>query len=45
MPGIGAMAQSNGGQGCDPAPIHSDLETAAYLGTRVADISLRLRRR
>lgn len=45
MPGIGAMTQSNGGQGRDLAPIHSDLETAANLGTRVAEISLRLRRR
>ena len=39
---LGAMAQSNGDQGPDDAPIGSDLETAARLGERVADIARRL---
>jgi NAD(P)H dehydrogenase (quinone) len=34
---LGAMAQSNGDQGPDDAPITSDLETAAHLGRRVAE--------
>lgn len=34
---LGAMAQSNGDQGPDDAPINSDLQTAAYLGQRVAE--------
>ena len=42
---LGAMAQSNGDEGPDLAPIESDLKTAAYLGQRVAEIGLRLRRR
>jgi multimeric flavodoxin WrbA len=34
---LGAMAQSNGDQGPDDTPIKSDLDTAAYLGQRVAE--------
>ena len=40
---LGAMAQSNGDQGPDDTPIESDLETAAYLGQRVADTVRRIR--
>ncbi|MEA9585840.1 flavodoxin family protein [Xanthomonas sp. WHRI 10064A] len=39
---LGAMAQSNGDQGPDDTPIASDLETAAYLGQRVAETVRRL---
>jgi NAD(P)H dehydrogenase (quinone) len=39
---LGAMAQSNGDQGPDDAPFTSDLETAAYLGQRVAETARRL---
>lgn len=39
---LGAMAQSNGDQGPDDAPIKSDLDTAAHLGQRVAQIVRRL---
>jgi multimeric flavodoxin WrbA len=39
---LGAMAQSNGDQGPDEAPTESDLETAAYLGERVAETVRRL---
>ena len=39
---LGAMAQSNGDQGPDDTPIRSDLETAAYLGQRVAKTVRRL---
>jgi len=42
---LGAMAQSNGDEGPDLSPIESDLKTASYLGQRVADIGLRVRRR
>jgi hypothetical protein len=36
------MAQSNGDQGPDDTPIQSDLDTAAYLGQRVAATLRRL---
>jgi multimeric flavodoxin WrbA len=39
---LGAMAQSNGDQGPDDTPIKSDLDTAAYLGQRVAETVRRL---
>lgn len=39
---LGAMAQSNVDQGPDVAPIASDLQTAAHLGRRVAEIAGRL---
>ncbi|MBX8612163.1 flavodoxin family protein [Pseudomonas cichorii] len=39
---LGAMAQSNSDQGPDDTPLKSDLETAAYLGQRVAETVLRL---
>lgn len=39
---LGAMAQSNGDQGPDDTPIQSDLDTAAYLGQRVAEMLRRL---
>ena len=39
---LGAMAQSNGDQGPDDTPITSDLETATYLGRRVAETVRRL---
>ncbi|MDB0529635.1 flavodoxin family protein [Ralstonia solanacearum] len=39
---LGAMAQSNGDQGPDDTPIRSDLDTAAYLGQRVAKTLRRL---
>ncbi|AXV81658.1 flavodoxin family protein [Ralstonia solanacearum] len=39
---LGAMAQSNGDQGPDDAPIKSDLDTAAYLGQRVAETVRRI---
>lgn len=39
---LGAMAQSNGDQGPDDTPIQSDLDTAAYLGQRVAETLRRL---
>lgn len=38
---LGAMAQSNGDQGPDDTPIRSDLETAVYLGQRVAQTARR----
>jgi NAD(P)H dehydrogenase (quinone) len=38
---LGAMAQSNSDQGPDVAPIDSDLQTASYLGKRVAEIASR----
>jgi multimeric flavodoxin WrbA len=41
---LGAMAQSNGDQGPDETPIQSDLDTAAYLGERVAQTVSRFRR-
>ena len=41
---LGAMAQSNGDQGPEQAPIQSDLDTAAYLGQRVARTASRLNR-
>lgn len=40
---LGAMAQSNGDQGPDTTPIQSDLDTAAYLGQRVAETAHRLK--
>jgi multimeric flavodoxin WrbA len=40
---LGAMAQSNSDQGPDDAPIQSDLDTAAYLGQRVAETARRLK--
>ena len=40
---LGAMAQSNGDQGPDTTPIKSDLDTAAYLGQRVAETAHRLK--
>ena len=40
---LGAMAQSNGDQGPEQAPIQSDLETASYLGQRVAETVRRLK--
>jgi len=39
---LGAMAQSNVDQGAHVAPIASDLQTAAHLGQRVAEIAGRL---
>lgn len=39
----GAMAQSNADQGPDQGPIQSDLDTAAHLGRRVAEMVGRLR--
>lgn len=36
---LGAMAQSNSDEGPDVTPPESDLETAAYLGQRVARIT------
>jgi NAD(P)H dehydrogenase (quinone) len=41
---LGAMAQSNGDQGPEQTPIQSDLDTAAYLGQRVAQTVSRLGR-
>lgn len=41
---LGAMAQSNGDQGPDDTPIKSDLETASYLGQRVAETVHRIKR-
>ncbi len=41
---LGAMAQSNGDERPDLSPIESDLKTASYLGQRVAEIGLRVRR-
>lgn len=41
---LGAMAQSNGDQGPDVAPTDSDLQTAAYLGKRVAELTLKFRK-
>jgi NAD(P)H dehydrogenase (quinone) len=38
---IGAMAQSNSDQGPEVTPMDSDLKTAAYLGKRVAELTLR----
>jgi multimeric flavodoxin WrbA len=40
---LGAMAQSNGDQGPEETPIRSDLDTAAYLGERVAQTVRRFR--
>lgn len=40
---LGAMAQSNGDQGPDDTPIKSDLDTAVYLGQRVAETVRRLK--
>ena len=40
---LGAMAQSNGDQGPGETPIQSDLDTAAYLGERVARTVRRFR--
>ena len=40
---LGAMAQSNSDQGADLTPIDSDLETATYLGQRVAEITARFK--
>jgi NAD(P)H dehydrogenase (quinone) len=42
---LGAMAQSNSDQAPDVAPIDSDLQTANYLGQRVAEIAGRLNAR
>ncbi|WP_349606081.1 flavodoxin family protein [Cupriavidus sp. DF5525] len=39
---LGAMAQANVDEGPDIAPPSSDLQTAAYLGERVAQITARL---
>lgn len=36
---LGAMAQSNADEGPDKGPIASDLETAKYLGKRVATLT------
>lgn len=36
---LGAMAQSNADEGPDKGPIQSDLETASYLGKRVATLT------
>jgi multimeric flavodoxin WrbA len=41
---LGAMAQSNIDMGSDAVPPRSDRETAAFLGVRVAEISLRYTR-
>ncbi len=41
---MGAMAQSNTDQGPDVAPPANDRETAALLGKRVAELSLRFKR-
>ena len=38
---LGAMSQSNSDAGPDTAPITSDLKTAEYLGTRVAETAQR----
>jgi NAD(P)H dehydrogenase (quinone) len=38
---LGAMAQSNHDAGPDIAPITADLKTAAHLGRRVAEVTLR----
>jgi len=38
---LGAMAQSNNDQAPDVTPIKSDLDTAAHLGQRVAEITQR----
>jgi multimeric flavodoxin WrbA len=40
---LGAMAQSNGDQGPDDTPIQSDLDTAVYLGQRVAETVRRIK--
>ncbi|MEO5796907.1 MAG: flavodoxin family protein [Rhodoferax sp.] len=40
---LGAMAQSNGDQGPEDTPMKSDLDTAAYLGQRVAATVRRLK--
>ncbi|WP_256344903.1 flavodoxin family protein [Pseudomonas gingeri] len=39
---LGVMTQSNNDQGADLTPIRSDLDTAAYLGKRVALTAARL---
>lgn len=39
---LGAMAQSNGDQGPEQTPVQSDLDTASYLGQRVAETVRRL---
>lgn len=36
---LGAMAQANGDEGPDVAPIQSDLDTARHLGQRVAQLT------
>lgn len=36
---LGAMAQANGDEGPDVAPIRSDLATASHLGRRVAQLA------
>lgn len=36
---LGAMAQANGDEGPDVAPIRSDLDTARHLGKRVAELT------
>lgn len=36
---LGAMAQANGDEGPDVAPIGSDLATASHLGKRVAELA------
>ncbi len=41
---MGAMAQSNTDQGPDVAPPPNDRETAALLGKRVAELTLRFKR-
>jgi multimeric flavodoxin WrbA len=40
---LGAMAQSNMDQSPDETPIESDLQTAAHLGKRVAEIARRFK--
>jgi NAD(P)H dehydrogenase (quinone) len=42
---LGAMAQSNSDEGPEATPPRSDLQTAAHLGQRVADIAGRLHAR
>lgn len=41
---LGVMTQSNNDQGADVTPAQSDLQTATYLGKRVAEIAARFQR-
>lgn len=41
---LGVMTQSNNDQSADVTPIESDLETAAYFGKRVAEVTSRFQR-